>query len=34
MKSIKTHNPRGVSRGCKGSYKENEKEAFLSLFLY
>lgn len=32
MRSIKTCNPRGVSRGCKGSDKGKQKEAFLCLF--
>lgn len=32
MKSIKTHNLRGVSRGCKGTYKGKQNEAFLCLF--
>lgn len=29
--SIKTHNPRGVSRGCKGSDR-GKQEVFLCLF--
>lgn len=32
MESIKTRNPRGVSRGCKGSDKGKQKEVFLCLF--